>query len=62
MAKWFEGKKTKIAAVLMLIGAVGAYLTDDVQTAKALATGGLGIFGLWDKINRLEKKVEEASE
>ena len=49
--KWWKSK-AKIGALLMALGAVGAYLTGkmDIATAATAVAGALSVFGIRDAL------------
>jgi len=48
---WYKSK-AKLGAILMAVGAIGSYLSGemDIITAGAAVAGALGVFGLRDAI------------
>jgi hypothetical protein len=47
-----QGKKTKISAVLLAIGGVGAIINGNVMEGLMAVANALAVFGLGDKIER----------
>ena len=48
--------KTKIAAVALLIGAVGCFLSGDVDMGYGLVVAALGAFGVGVGAKKIEEK------
>lgn len=56
------GKKTYVAAALMALGAVGAFLEGEIEIGKILAGMALTAVGLGHKGDRVLKLLEELKE
>jgi len=59
--KWLEGKKTYIAAAVLLFVGAGGYFFNVLPeaTATILIATGLGFFGLGSKVERYGKLILE---